>query len=58
MIATLFILGFTAIGSVAAMFAATKAPMGYQDETGFHYGPAQSVVEVEAAYEVGQPKFA
>ena len=58
MIATLFILGFTVIGSVVALFAATKAPSGYQNETGFHYGPAQSVVEVEVAYDVGQPTFA
>ncbi len=58
MITTLFILGFAAVGSVVAMFAATKAPMGYQDETGFHYVAAHGLVKEEAAYEVGQPKFA
>lgn len=58
MIATLVILGLTAVGSVVAMVAATKAPMGYQDETGFHYASEKTVVEAEASYDVNQPKFA
>lgn len=58
MIATLVILGFTAVGSVVAMIAATKAPMGYQDDAGFHYGPAQRVVEAESAFDANHPEFA
>ena len=28
-----------ALGAIVACYAAMKAPVGYEDETGFHYGP-------------------
>ncbi|MEO7678598.1 MAG: hypothetical protein ABIV39_17720 [Verrucomicrobiota bacterium] len=58
MIATLVILGFTLIGSVVALFAAEKAPMGYQNQTGFHFEPGQATFAEEATCEGHQPKFA
>jgi len=58
MITTLCVLGFVAAGSVAAMIAAMKAPMGYEDAAGFHYTAAQTVSVKEPSCEVGQPKFA
>jgi hypothetical protein len=27
------------VGVVSALWAAHRAPVGYEDETGFHYGP-------------------
>jgi hypothetical protein len=45
MIALLLVIGFVAVGIGIALFAATTAPVGYQDETGFHYGPDYEVKE-------------
>ena len=39
MIVAIVILGFAAAGVILGMFAAAAAPVGYQDEKGFHFGP-------------------
>lgn len=50
----LFMLAAVAGGLVLEVFAAARAPRGYQDETGFHYGipahqaPDASVLSVPA----------
>jgi hypothetical protein len=42
------------------VFAATSAPVGYQDEKGFHFGPDQSPAKVQEgfAFEVSHAKAA
>jgi hypothetical protein len=40
MITTLFVLtALAAAGMFTELLAASHAPLGYQDETGFHFGP-------------------
>ncbi len=39
MIVALIIVGFVALGVVIGFFATATAPVGYQDEVGFHFGP-------------------
>jgi len=56
MIALLLVIGFVAIGIVIGLFAATTAPVGYQDETGFHYGPSE--VKEQVVCPVTEPKLA
>jgi hypothetical protein len=34
-------LGICAVGLLAEWLACAAAPLGYQDETGFHFGPEQ-----------------
>ncbi len=36
------ILALIAAGVVVELFAAATAPMGYQDESGFHLGPEKT----------------
>src|SRR6185312_6953914 len=43
LIAGLIIAGFAVTGVVLGMFVAKTAPVGYQDEKGFHFGAQQSV---------------
>jgi hypothetical protein len=38
---TLSILALVAGGVTLELFAAARAPMGYQDDRGFHLGPEQ-----------------
>ncbi|HHY86190.1 MAG TPA: hypothetical protein GYA07_11775 [Verrucomicrobia bacterium] len=42
MIAVLVVLGLIAAGFVIGLIATATAPVGYEDETGFHYGPEQA----------------
>jgi len=42
LIAGFIIAGFAVTGVVLGMFVAKTAPVGYQDEKGFHYGAQQS----------------
>ena len=58
MIAMLFILGFTGLGLSIAMGAAAAAPVGYEDETGFHYGPEHVTAQEEVAWEASHPQHA
>jgi hypothetical protein len=43
MTVALIILGFVAAGVVLGLYAVASAPVGYQDEKGFHFGPEQTV---------------
>jgi hypothetical protein len=59
MIAGLIIVGFAAAGVVLGMVIAKTAPVGYQDEKGFHFGPADSAHAAENyAFEVPHAKAA
>jgi hypothetical protein len=42
LIAGLIIAGFAVTGVVLGVFIAKTAPVGYQDEKGFHYGAQKS----------------
>ncbi len=44
-----FVLGLVfllAAGAIFACYAALRAPVGYEDETGFHYGPEAATAPV------------
>ena len=58
MMIALIVIGLTAVGLVIGLVAAANAPMGYEDATGFHYGPECAPARVEVAPAVQQPKFA
>ena len=59
MIAGLIIAGFTVTGVVIGMVVTKTAPVGYQDEKGFHFGAEQSAHAAETfAYEVPHAKAA
>ena len=58
-IAGFIIAGFAVAGMVVGMVVAKTAPVGYQDETGFHFGPDQSAhVSETYAFEVSHAKAA
>ncbi|HET7625743.1 MAG TPA: hypothetical protein VFM25_10820 [Verrucomicrobiae bacterium] len=42
MITALIILGLVATGLAVGFLATATAPMGFQDESGFHFGPART----------------
>jgi len=52
MIAILAIVGFVAAGLIIGLVATSRAPYGYQDENGFHYGPQQEVEKAKSKEEV------
>lgn len=59
MIAGLVIAGFAVTGVVLGMFVAKTAPVGYQDEKGFHFGADQPAHASETfAFEVPHAKAA
>jgi hypothetical protein len=59
MIVALIILGFALAGVVLGFFAVTAAPVGYQDEKGFHFGPDKAVSTEETfALDVSHAKAA
>lgn len=43
MITALFLIGFIAFASAIVAFYALKAPVGYEDDTGFHYDRDQRI---------------
>lgn len=57
MIAALIIFGLIAGGYTIGLLAAAAAPVGYQDETGFHYGRQEGATEEEFPCGVPQPKL-
>lgn len=57
MIALLIVAGLVAAGLIIGFVATAKAPMGFQDETGFHYGPDTERAE-EFQVTVAEPKAA
>jgi hypothetical protein len=48
LIAGLIIAGFAVTGVAIGMFVAKTAPVGYQDEKGFHFGAQPSPTETYA----------
>ena len=59
MIAGLIIAGFSVVGVALAVFVAKTAPVGYQDEKGFHFGADQSSHAAETySFEVPHAKAA
>jgi len=57
LIAGLIIVGFAAVGMVLGTVIARTAPVGYQDEKGFHFGVEASETET-AAFDVHHAKAA
>jgi hypothetical protein len=58
-IAGFIIAGFAVAGVVIGMVVAKTAPVGYQDDKGFHFGPEQSAPLAETyGFEVGHAKAA
>jgi hypothetical protein len=55
LIAGLIIAGFAVTGVIVGMLVAKTAPVGYQDEKGFHFGADQSEAY---GYEVSHAKAA
>ena len=58
MIAGLIIAGFAVTGLVFGMVITRTAPVGYQDDKGFHFGAAQSEHAETYAYDVQHAKAA
>ena len=53
MTAFLILLAIVAAGVVTELVAANRAPFGYQDELGFHFGSDQS--ETHGVFELQNP---
>ena len=45
----LIVAALLAAGFFVEVIAATSAPVGYQDETGFHYGPEEALTTPDEA---------
>ncbi len=58
MMVLLILTGLVATGMFIGLFAATTAPVGYQDESGFHYGPDHCTSSDDLACGVTQPEMA
>jgi hypothetical protein len=62
MIAVLILSGLVVGGLILGLFATANAPVGYQDEAGFHYGPEEVTSEKPAPAavpaRVPEPKLA
>ena len=59
MIVALVIAGLVVAGVALGIFAATSAPVGYQDAKGFHFGPDKVTKREEHfAFEVSHAKAA
>jgi hypothetical protein len=57
MIAVLSILGIAVTGLGIGLVAAAKAPLGYQDDTGFHFGQQTSrQPEPDLSYSMPEPR--
>jgi hypothetical protein len=50
MIAVIVLLGFALAGLVVGMVVAATAPVGYQDEKGFHFGPENTVPNTQETF--------
>ena len=59
MIAVFFILGLVVVGLGIGLVATARAPLGYQDETGFHFGQKEGAFAGEkSSYRLPEPKMA
>jgi len=57
MTAVLIIFGLIAVGLGIGLIVTATAPLGYQDETGFHFGQQQGASREDIPYGVPQPKL-
>lgn len=48
MIAALIVVGLAVSGVVLGVYAAVSAPVGYQDQTGFHFGGPDKQADARA----------
>jgi hypothetical protein len=55
MIPVLFILGVLAVGFLIGLLATSTAPMGYEDETGFHFGDPEGTLREELPARLPHP---
>jgi hypothetical protein len=55
MIAVLILIGFVVAGLIIGFLATSHAPVGFQDKSGFHFGPDHEPVHQEFASGVSQP---
>ncbi len=53
--AVLIVIGLVAAGLVVEAYAAATAPLGYQDEAGFHFGPPHTRDPGADRTELGNP---
>ena len=58
LIAGIILAGFAVTGVVFGFVITKTAPVGYQDEQGFHYGAHESVATETLAFEVPHAKAA
>ena len=56
MIAVLILAGLVAAGLLIGYVATATAPVGFQDETGFHYGPGETDRHAELTAAVAHAK--
>lgn len=50
MIAVIVLLGFAVAGLAVGMFVTATAPVGYQDEKGFHFGPENTTARTQETF--------
>jgi hypothetical protein len=50
MLATIVLLGFAVAGLAVGMIVTATAPVGYQDEKGFHFGAESTVPHTDEAF--------
>lgn len=59
MTAVLIIAAFIGIGVFLGLIATAMSPVGYQDESGFHYGPGKKPSDEKVSgYRVPHPEAA
>ncbi|HYG23871.1 MAG TPA: hypothetical protein VEH04_13895 [Verrucomicrobiae bacterium] len=58
MIAVLMLVGLVAAGLVIGYITTANAPVGFQDENGFHFGPDHNHAHAEVEAAVGHPHLA
>jgi hypothetical protein len=56
MIVVLMVFGLIAAGLGMGLIIAARAPVGYQDETGFHFGQETGATSDEVPYAIPQAK--
>ena len=56
MIAVAVVFGLVAVGLIIGLVAAAVAPLGYQDEAGFHYGRPNGERAEDVPLGMPQPK--
>ena len=57
MVTLLVMIGVVSMGFFIGLIATAMAPVGYQDESGFHFGNEQGSSAEEFAYPMPQPKL-